>query len=107
MSNLFKNSLSAYLKNILRPFIVPFILTSCAGGYASHFDCPDASGYDCMSIDEVDKKITSGEIEELEERRKLKACKGRNCKKRLGLEKRPNLKDVNPNNIEFLKDFED
>ena len=51
------------------------MLTGC-GTYSSSFNCPDASGLNCMPVSSVDRQIDSGEIERIG--RKLK-CRGGRC----------------------------
>lgn len=79
------------------------LLSSCAGAYSSKFGCPDASGYGCTSIDIVDQRITSGEIEEVNAERKKRNCKTRRCRLKAEKEMKPNLKDLSPAVIEFIE----
>lgn len=59
-------------------------LTACAT-YKSSFNCGDAKGVYCTSMDNVDQMIKSGEIERFNEaakRQKYKAMKGADIPKR-------------------------
>lgn len=66
-----------------------FNLSACST-YKSKFRCGEASGISCTMLSEIDRQISSGEIEEVE---KQKKCKGRNCKAKLNQNKSlPKLK---------------
>lgn len=56
------------------------LLTSCAT-YKNGFSCGDAKGANCMSMDRVDRMISSGEIELFNEnvRDTSKKCRGKKC----------------------------
>lgn len=59
-------------------------LTACAT-YKSSFNCGDAKGVYCTSMDNVDRMIKSGEIERFNEatkRQRYKAMKGADIPKR-------------------------
>lgn len=55
-------------------------LSGCAT-YKNGFSCGDAKGANCMSMDRVDRMISSGEIELFNEsvRDNSKKCRGKKC----------------------------
>lgn len=64
-------------------------LSACSA-YKSKFRCGEASGLSCTMLSEIDRQISSGEIEEVEKHTK---CKGRNCKDKFDSNKQlPKLK---------------
>lgn len=71
-----------YLKKIVKYRAAALLLTSIVLGgcstYSSSFSCGDARGANCMSMDRVDRMIASGEIENINS--KKKNCRGRKCK---------------------------
>lgn len=68
--------------------IASFALSACST-YKSKFRCGEATGLSCMMLSEINRQISSGEIEEVE---KQKKCKGRNCKAKSRNKSLPKLK---------------
>lgn len=72
------------MKNFKIIAIICTLLTmSGCSTYPSKFRCGDAKGLGCTMLSEIDKKITSGEIEEAYKDKK-KTCRGRNCRSNKG-----------------------
>jgi hypothetical protein len=71
-----------YLKKMVKYRAAALLLTgiflSGCSTYSSSFTCGDARGANCMSMDRVDRMIASGEIENINS--KKKNCRGRKCK---------------------------
>ena len=89
-------------KTMLIILMLP-LLASCGGAYSSKFNCPDASGYGCTSIDIIDQRITSGQIEEINAARAKQKCKGRSCRIKKEREMKPELKELTPAEVEFIE----
>lgn len=64
------------LSSIIMIILASVSLSGCKT-YSSSFACGDAEGADCVSMDMVDRMITSGEIERFNEQRK---CSSGGCK---------------------------
>ncbi len=79
-------------------------LSSCSL-YSSSFGCKDARGLDCLPLSSVDKRISSGEIAEVELRATAK-CRGRSCLAK-ELQGRPALKQDKPCRIKLELDREE
>jgi hypothetical protein len=56
--------------------LIAFSITSCST-YPNKFKCDDARGLGCTMLNEVDKQIDSGQINEAYKKKK---CSGRSCK---------------------------
>ncbi len=89
--NVFVNRISVFL-------VIIGCLSGCSS-YSSSFVCGDARGANCISMDMVDRMISSGEIERFNEANKK--CRGRRCKK---LEKKEiqALQQVNSMPVHFI-----
>ena len=61
---------------LLTLFCLTLTLSSCAT-YATGFNCSGGRGANCVMLSEVDRKVTSGEIETVYFDKK---CKGGRCK---------------------------
>lgn len=62
-------------------FILVLFSVVCISGcstYPSKFKCGNAKGLGCTMLSEIDRQITSGQIEEVYKDNK-KRCRGRNC----------------------------
>ena len=70
-------------------FSLLLMLTGCKI-YGTSFGCPNARGLPCMSMSEVDKRISSGEIEEVS----AAPCKGRSCARKTGTDLNPRLRSA-------------
>ena len=79
-------------------------LSSCSL-YSSSFGCKDARGLNCLPLSSVDKRISSGEIGEVELRAAAK-CRGRNCLAK-ELQGRPALKQGKPCRIKLEPESEE
>ncbi len=66
------------------------LLTSCST-YSGKFACGDSKGANCVMLSEVDKRIDSGEIEEVY---KEKKCKEGKCTGKSKEEAEPSLKSL-------------
>ncbi len=75
-------------KYLLTYLVVSFLLSSCST-YSGQFICGDSRGAACTMLSEVDRKINSGEIEEIY---KDKKCRGNKCTKHLNKDAEPKLK---------------
>lgn len=76
------------------------LLGGCAG-YRSSFSCPEGSGAACMPMDQIDRLIKNGGIEEYNEivsGKKSKWCKS--CGKRSGSSLRLNRPGLEINHVE-------
>lgn len=76
--NYLRRILQRRIAAIVLLMIVPSILGGCKT-YNNAFSCGDATGAKCMSMDNVDRMITSGEIERFNEARNKSNCRGRSC----------------------------
>ncbi len=72
----------------LMSLVALLLLTSCST-YSGKFACGDSRGANCVMLSEVDKRIDSGEIEEVY---KDKKCSGGKCKAKAKEEAEPSLK---------------
>lgn len=63
--------------------LITLLISSLSGcsTYKNGFSCGDAKGANCMSMDRVDRMISSGEIELFNEnvRDTSKKCRGKKC----------------------------
>ena len=66
------------VKPVAAMLLLSCLLTSCAT-YKDKFSCQDSRGVDCTMLNQIDKVIDSGKIEEIYEDRE---CKGLTCKRK-------------------------
>ncbi len=76
------------------------LLTSCST-YSGKFACGDSRGANCVMLSEVDKRIDSGEIEEIY---KDKKCSGGKCKAKAKEEAEPSLKSTQSHTALIIDD---
>jgi len=71
------------MKNLIVIILAVFSVSACST-YPSKFKCGEAQGLGCHRLSDIDKKITSGEIEQIylnTENKNSKKCRGLFCKK--------------------------
>lgn len=74
-------------KQTSKTISIIFILIGLSGcsTYPTKFKCGDARGVGCTMLSEIDRQITSGQIEEAYKDNK-KSCRGRHCYSNKGQE---------------------
>jgi len=96
-------------KQTSKTISIIFILLGLSGcsTYPTKFKCGDARGVGCTMLSEIDRQITSGQIEEAYKDNK-KRCRGRNCYSNKGQEVAvPKLKSSHNTKILTRADDED
>lgn len=73
------------MKNLIVIIIAVFSVSACST-YPSKFKCGEAKGLGCHRLSDIDKQITSGEIEQIYLKqvylnKNSKKCRGLFCKK--------------------------
>lgn len=68
------------MKNLIVIILAIFSVSACST-YPSKFKCGEAKGLGCHRLSDIDKQITSGEIEQVYLDKNSKKCRGLFCKK--------------------------
>jgi hypothetical protein len=84
--------------------LMALLLLSSCSTYSGKFACGDSKGANCVMLSEVDKRIDSGEIEEVY---KEKKCSGDKCKSRSKEEAEPSLKSFENLRALIIEDKEE
>ena len=67
------------MKNLIVIIIAVFSVSACST-YPSKFKCGEAKGLGCHRLSDIDKQITSGEIEQIYFNKNSKKCRGLFCR---------------------------